>query len=282
MPNCSIFSLNEFETDEVRAIKHTRINNEYTWTFKPIILQHALNEFPDLDWAVYLDGDLMAFGDPDAALVDAKDANVIITPHRSEDRKFLQEIQVAGSCNAGYVAFRNSEIGLQALQWWCERCIERCPSPPTNGIYADQTYLDRMNHLFSGMLHSSHKGLNAGPWNIADVTVSTKNDALKLDNDDLLLYHFQGLHIHWARVFDLYPGHIKISPNVSRNIYRPYIHQITRSFQMIRTIEPDFVAGIQPLLTVPRLLVNKLKRIVQGLNNMAATIFISDNQNYSK
>ncbi|MBI3706644.1 MAG: hypothetical protein HY246_03015 [Proteobacteria bacterium] len=65
LPKARIVRIGEFETDELRAVKPGRALNEYCWTAKPIVLRHALARCPSPDWAIYLDGDMMAFGDPD-------------------------------------------------------------------------------------------------------------------------------------------------------------------------------------------------------------------------
>ena len=271
LSRCLVLSIDDFETDEIRSIKNTRSAKEYTWTFKPVALRHVLKLDPELDWVVYLDADMMVFGDPDTALRTENQANCLLTPHASTAQGFIEEEKIAGEKNAGYVAFRNSQEGIRALGWWHDRCLELCPSVPTNGIYADQTYLNEIGHQFEAMVSSTHRGLNAGPWNVTGGEITIADGRIYLAMDELLIYHFQGLRIYGSGLFDLYPGDLKISAIISDYIYRPYLRELSKTIERIRTLAPAFCFGIEPLATRPKLVVNKLKRWVIGVNNMATT-----------
>ena len=271
LSQCLVLSIEDFETDDMRSIKNTRSAKEYTWTFKPVALRHALKLDPELDWVVYLDADMMFFGDPDSALRNETQANCLLTPHASTAQGFVEEEEIAGGNNAGYVAFRNSEEGIRALGWWHDRCLELCPSVPTNGIYADQTYLNQIGHHFEGVVSSTHGGLNVGPWNVTRGELTKAGGKVYLVTDELLVYHYQGLRIYGSGLFDLYPGDLKISADMSGYIYRPYLRELSKTFERIRSLDPVFCRGIEPLATRPKLVVNKLKRWALGMNNMATT-----------
>lgn len=268
LANCWIVRSEEFETKALLAAKRGRAMNEYCWTCKPAILLHAFARQPNLDWAVYLDSDMMAFGNPDKPLVEAGDANVVLTPHRPSNPHFVTEVKVAGKYNAGYTAFQNSNEGTRALRWWLERCLELCPNVPVNGVYADQTYLNDIPNLFSGVHSSSNKGLNAAPWNLEDVTVAFNNDQPQMDDDPLLIYHFQAFKIYGCRLYDMYPGHIKISGAALCHIYRPYATNVRTAFFLLGQAQPRFRFGIEALASNPRLLLNKVKRWSLGINNL--------------
>lgn len=192
------------DAPEYPELRTTRSYREYCWTLKPAVLLQT----PILaHWHIYLDADMMAFGDPGMAL--DPEANVILTPHRFSEQ--FKKYASRGFHNAGFAAFSNNE-GIEALRWWQERCNELCPEQPVGPVYADQTYLDEMDDLFEGVISSPHRGLNVGPWNISDGIP-----------EDLLLYHFQGLKIFSLNSFDLYSGDLELSKEIKDRIYRPYI-----------------------------------------------------------
>lgn len=259
----------EFETSALRKARQERAVDEYCWTCKPAILQHALSADSRLDWAVYLDADTMVFGDPDAALLEATDANAVITPHRFATTQFLAEERAAGSHNGGYAAYRHSREGKRALQWWLDRCLELCPNVPVGMLYADQKYLDQLSEHFPGVKSSPHKGLNAAPWNIENKRIAKLNGRIYIDEDELLLYHFQGSRIYGPRLYDLYVGPMKIPADAVHLIYRPYIRSLRRSFEILRSVSPGFRHGITPLLRRPRFFLSTAKRLLTSANNLA-------------
>ncbi len=268
LDHCRVVEAGAFETAALKTARRERAMNEYCWTCKPAILLHAIASQPNLDWAVYLDSDMMVFGNLDIPLIDAGEANVLLTPHRFATPEFMAEQNASGVYNAGYAAFRNSEEGNRALQWWLDRCLELCPNAPVDGIYADQTYLNSIPDLFSGVVPCHHKGLNAAPWNVDGVATTSHGERIYMDDDQLLLYHFQAFQIYGYRLYDMYPGHIKISTALVRHVYEPYASNLRQTFELLGQAMPGFRYGIQYLASNPRLLVNKIKRWVLGLNNL--------------
>jgi hypothetical protein len=268
LPHSWVVAPAEFETPALRGVRPTRAMNEYCWTCKPAILEHALAREPTLDWAVYLDSDMMAFGDPDDGLRSLDDAAALLTPHRFATPDLAALQPTVGTFNGGYVAFRNSAAGRRALAWWRERCLELCPRVPTDGVYADQTYLDGMAQQFDGVRASDHPGLNAAPWNIVGKAVGMHDGVPIVNGAPILVYHFQGFRIFGARCFDLYSGTFKLDPNAVRSIYRPYAAAMHAAFAVLRARSPGFRAGIEPLLRHPLRVLTQLRRIAFGPNNL--------------
>lgn len=259
----------EFETMELLAVKSRRARNEYCWTCKPAVLRHAFQRDPTLDWGVYLDSDVMAFGNPNESLAGLDAANVLLTPHRFSTPEMKAEEPLTGHFNAGYVAFRNTPEGNRALQWWLERCLELCPQVPTDGVYADQTYLDRMPPLFEGVIASPHEGLNAAPWNIEGCRIrSCEGRGVFINDDPLLLYHFQSLKMYTPRFFDLYPGTVRVRAEILHYIYRPYIQNLRECCRSLRSRFPGFPLGLAKLPGWPRGLAFDIKRLLQGRSNL--------------
>jgi len=257
-----------FENVKLSTLKVQRAINEYCWTCKPVILEHAIEHFPEIEWVVYLDSDMMAFGDPDDGLPTDMDINVVVTPHRPSSDYFAQFMDSAGQYNAGYVAFKNSEVGRAALRWWKDRCIECCPNTPENGAYADQKYLDYMVTDFSGVLASSNVGLNAGPWNISGREVCERDGVVFVDDTPLLLYHMQAFRIYSMSLFDIYGGPVRIAGSVRQAIYRPYESLIASSWKILKKANPSFKQNPDTSIWKTKTLLRELKKIAQGISNL--------------
>jgi len=270
LPHAAVVRHASFATAALQQVKPTRQLNEYCWTCKPAALQYAFATWPELDWAVYLDGDMMAFGDPDLALA-RPDAHVLITPHRYSPA-FAEWRDVAGTHNGGYAAFRNTPEGRAVLGWWMARCLELCPAVSTNGVYADQSYLDHMPGKFPGVVASEHKGLNAAPWNIENCRVAERDGQVHCDDDPLLVYHFQGMRQYGARLYDMYAAAHRLPADAVRHIYRPHLRALAAATREIRALQPGYRGGLQPFLTEPRTVYRQLRRALTGTNNLSMVL----------
>lgn len=268
LPNAFVLRHADFASPELERVRPSRRLNEYCWTCKPAALRYAFAMWPELDWAVYLDGDMMAFGDPNLVLA-RPEAHVLLTPHRFALDTFKAWESLTGVHNGGYAAFRNSPEGRRALDWWMERCLELCPAVPTNGVYADQTYLDNLPSAFAGVVASPHKGLNAAPWNIDGYRVRLRDGQVYCDDDPLLIYHFQGMKLYGLRLYDMYAGPHRLPADAIRHIYRPHMHALAKATREVRAIDPDYAGGLQPFLTAPRTLYHQVRRALSGTNNLA-------------
>lgn len=212
-----------FETEALRAARRRLRLNEYCWTCKPAILLHAFASIPRLEWAVWLDSDMLAFSDPGQELARYPNASVILTPHRFSLPEFAVLEPTVGRFNAGYVAFHNVPDGVAALNWWMSRCLEGCPAEPTEDRYADQKYLNAIPGMFPNAVISDSLGLNCAPWNVFNKKIESSNGQITVEGDPLLLYHFQGLKIIRDWAFDLYGGPERLPKMARELIYAPYV-----------------------------------------------------------
>jgi hypothetical protein len=234
--------------DRVRA---ERSPGEFSWTCKPFALQYLSQAMPDSEWLIYLDADMLFFADADAAL--PAQAHYLLAPHRFHPA--FAAYQAAGRFNAGYVAMRNSPLGLDAIRWWGERCIESCSAEPSAAGYADQGYLDQFPALFPYGEASGHLGLDAAPWNIENYRVegmaggaNGATNEVRLDGVPLLLYHFQSLRILNSWLVDLYAGDRRLSAAVREFIYAPYLDDLQTAYRRLRESAGASAPGVRPRL----------------------------------
>lgn len=229
----------QFSTPELAKTRTNRSRGEYCWTCKPIALGYLARTMTDADWLVYVDADMLFFSDPDLAL-PGPDKHYVLTPHRFHEA-FERFANSAGAFNAGLVGVRRSPEGQQAIDWWGERCIESCSFTPTATTFGDQKYLDQLPVLFPFGSSTPTPGLNAAPWNIENYRVHEIGGRIYLDEYPLVLYHFQGLKILSNRLVDLYGGNRRLSNELRRFVYEPYLKQLTAAYQLLRRRCPELV-----------------------------------------
>ena len=270
--NCFIFPPSAYMTNALSDIRKERKDSEFCWTCKSVILTHALQKFPELDWAIYLDSDMMIYGDPDSGLPENENSNVVLTPHSPSTSHFESFIEKAGEYNAGYIAFRNSTEGCRALSWWRDRCLESCSVNADGEVYADQRYLNLMPELFSGVYISGHAGLNAAPWNILGKSINSSGEAIFINQDQLLAYHMQGFKIVSREIFDLYCGEQRLPKEVRETIYLPYVcHLVETSEIMPKTYYSKRAISIRSRI---KSFFREIKRLMQGVSNICFYRFI--------
>lgn len=232
----------DFATDALVRTRQVRSRGEYCWSSKPVAMLYLMARFSDSDWVIYVDTDMMFFSDPDSVL-PGNAAHYLLTPHRFH-KAYICYAKDAGLHNAGYVAARNSVEGRQVIQWWQDRCLENCSSIPTATTYADQKYLDKVLSLFPCGESSSHIGLNAAPWNIGNYRLSMVGSRLLLDNQPLILYHFQGLQTFDDGTASLYIGNERLARPLKQFIYAPYMERLAEGYRTVRTIDSSFNDGL--------------------------------------
>ena len=158
--------------------------------------------------------------------------------------------------------------GKKALEWWRGLCVDECTATPENGKLGDQRYLDDLMEVFPTVVSSNNIGLNAAPWNIENYNISASGSSVLLNNDPLLLYHFQGLEIFTPRLFDIYNATFPISRDVRRYIYQPYLRALSLSFQRLSIVIPGFAKGTSDFWRSPRTVLTYLKRTVIAKSNL--------------
>jgi hypothetical protein len=217
--------LADFEAADpaVAATRSSRSTIEYYFTCSPAWKLHVLENEPDAEWVTYLDSDLFFFASPDPIYAEMADASFGIIPHRFTAR--LAHRRRFGIYNVGWVSVRRCVEGVAALHWWRERCIEWCHDFVDGDRFADQRYLDRLPGLFPNVHVIAHLGANLAPWNLADLRLQWRDDAVLIeDRYRLLFFHFHGVrragryYFNSHRVF-----HAPFPRLVRERIYQPYI-----------------------------------------------------------
>lgn len=244
LENVELIALSDFEDDDLLKVKAARSKVEYCWTCTPSLPLYILKKHPDLEIATYIDADLYFYSNPKVIFAEFGDSSIMLIEHRYPDKVEYMVNRFGRFC-VQFMAFRNDNNGIDALEWWRERCLEWCRYEPEDGKFGDQKYLDDWESRFKGVCVIQNKGAGLAPWNIYGHHLSTDGGRIKVDDDELVFYHFQYLMIYRGRIIQL--GHIRLAREHKRLLYEPYIREIFDAVGYVKALDSSFSAGIMPL-----------------------------------
>jgi len=230
LPHATPISLAEFESgdDELIATKQDRTQLEYFYTCGPSLPLFILNNYPQVDFVIYVDADLFFYSDPKPLIDEMDGYSIGITAHHFPEHRKSEQ---TGIYNVGWLFFRRDANGLACLQWWRERCIEWCYERFEDGKYADQKYLDEWPSRFQGVRVLEHRGANVAAWNVRDYTIREEDGCVVVDGYPLIFYHFHGFRQINRWVYNTNLGLTFRFPTkvLMQRIFKPYISELKRS-----------------------------------------------------
>jgi hypothetical protein len=246
MPSISTVSLDELEDfdHELLSTKDDRTSTEYCWTATPALPRYVFAHLPELSEVTYLDADLLFFSDPEVLFDEMGGASVLITPHRFSPE--YAHHAVNGIYNVQFLTFRRDARGIDALEWWHDRCIEWCYYRLEDGKLGDQKYLDDWPERFPGVHVLQHKGGGLAPWNITQYDVRRVGGSVVVDDDPLVFFHYHRVALQQRGPHRWQPPGYAISPGDRALVYDPYLAACDSALVEIRSLEPDFSQGLEP------------------------------------
>jgi len=230
LDNVTLISLSEFEDIELLSVKASRTKAEYCWTSTPSVILYCLKNY-NLAHCTYIDSDLYFFSNPSLLIDEMGEQDVLITDHRYTP--VYDQSDLSGKYCVQFVCFKNTENGLKVLEWWRNACLEWCYNRREDGKFGDQKYLDDWLVRFRGIHELVYLGGGVAPWNVqqyeirGEDSVSFGIEKSTQKKFKLVFYHFHHLHnknFNFVNEFNL--GPYKLSTNVIRLIYKPYMHQL--------------------------------------------------------
>lgn len=269
LPHVVVIDLRELEASdpELLETRSTRTNAEYCWTSKASACLYTFRVEPNVDLLTYVDSDLLFFHDPAPLFEELGSGSIMVVPHRNPER--LRWWDAWGIYNAGFVAFRRDAVGMSALHWWRERCLEWCFGRLEDGKYADQTYLDDWPTRFPGTHVLQHVGGGLAPWNITESSVTGDGADVKVNGLPLLFFHFATLRLYrdlprlrqvglLPRAYHFTPGAIPlvwtidrsyaaIQPEARKLVWDPYIVRVGEAMSEIGQLDEASGDGLEPL-----------------------------------
>ncbi len=235
LPHMQVISLQEFEDERLLAIKANRTRQEYSWTCGCFSILYVLTHF-DCPEVTYLDSDIFFFDKPSLLLGEfhASGKDVLITKHRYTPE--YDQSATSGFFCVQFMTFKNNEMGLQVLNWWCDRCEEWCYARFEDGKFGDQKYLDDWESRFDCVHVLKHLGGGVAPWNVQQYEVT---DGPCVNGVPVVFYHFHALRWINFHKFDLSEIY-RLSKSVVDLVYKPYLTVLHSAHGWVLEINSDF------------------------------------------
>jgi len=245
LPQLERVRLEELEAfdKELLTVKEDRTPVEYCWTSTPALPLYIFATRPDVDEVTYIDADLLFFRDAEPLFEEMGGDSVSITPHRFAPEYAYQA--ESGIYCVQWLTFRRDERGLETLQWWHDRCIEWCYYRLEDGKLGDQKYLDDWPERFDGICEIHNKGGGLAPWNISQYRLRREGDRIRVDDDDLVFFHYHRVKVASGGRHDWRPPGYVITPHQRKLVYDPYMRALDDALAEIRAVEPGFSAGVE-------------------------------------
>ena len=265
LANLIAIPLNDFESQELLAVKVERTAGEYCWTCTPHVVRYVLDTY-ELAQVTYLDADLCFYEKPSILLAELENtkASSLITEHRYTPR--YDYSATSGIYCVQFMTFNADVHGLKILQWWQDRCLEWCYARYENGKFGDQMYLDDWPTRFEGVHILQHLGGGVAPWNVQQYRIYKEKDKFFVNSSPLIFYHFQEYRYYKNGIHD-FVGGCTLSIEAVSLLYRPYGLALLKAYDLIYTVDPHFNRGWTRRDTSLKAKVRYFKRRLKGVAN---------------
>jgi hypothetical protein len=179
----------DFENGKILEIKEERTRAEYCWSCGPSVIFYFLTHYK-LPNITYLDSDLYFVGNPQIAYDEIGEKSIAITEQGIDEKS----AELYGKYCVQFIYFKNNELGIEALTWWRDSCLDWCYQRFEDGKYADQKYLDQFPLKFKDVHVMKNPGVGIAPWNMYRYTYN-KDNTLSYNGDTFLcvFFHMHGL-----------------------------------------------------------------------------------------
>ena len=234
--------LKEVENRELINAKRNRTQAEYCWTLASSFTWYILNKYKDLELITYLDADLLFYSSLEPIFKEIRNSSISIIEHRFAPP--FKELEINGRFCVEWNSFRRDEEGLKCLNRWREQCLDWCFYKLEDGKMGDQKYLDEWPYLYSSCHIIENPGAGIAPWNYCKYDIFEKDDYIKINNENLIFYHFHQFKILSEKSFFRLGKIYKSNAEEPNSIYSIYEKEIIKSIKIIREIEPNFKNGI--------------------------------------
>lgn len=249
LPFVKCIPLSDVEDEALLKAKADRGVAEYCWTLSPCLPWHVMQQHPEIDFITYVDADLLFYAGVEPLFEEIGDASIAIIEHRFTPR--LKDREVNGRFCVEWVSFRRDEQGMACLARWREQCIEWCYYRLEDGKMGDQKYLDEWPGRYSACHILMHPGAGIAPWNYAQYQFG--HDAagnITVQGSPLVFYHFHQFQLLDNGRFDRLSSFYTSERAEPDAVYAAYEVDLKLRLAEVRTLVPDFKAGLKPAASV--------------------------------
>jgi hypothetical protein len=171
---------------------------EASTAVKGQLFKELFRRFPNEDYFVYLDPDILVTGPFTELLEVMVDNAVILIPHLSEPEDSHDAIADNEICalkhgvfNLGFLALKRCGESERFLDWWTHRLYAFCYADLSEGLFTDQRWVDLAPCFFDVYIFR-HPGYNVAPWNLSKRRVREEDEKFYVGNYPLRFFHFSG------------------------------------------------------------------------------------------
>lgn len=192
--NTVVIPVKEIEAfyPELLLLKKERSPVDYIFTLSPYYPSFILQKYSEIPFICSLDVDQYFFSSSDVVFEQLEQCSVLITPHRFCDK--IKHLEAYGKYNVSFQVFKNDSHGRGCLKLWRHQCYSWCKDVLEDDKFADQKYLDTWQQQFGDKVQPiKNVGLGLAPLNFENYTITIKNNTVFIDEEKLILYHYQGL-----------------------------------------------------------------------------------------
>ncbi len=198
MPEATILSLEDLNLPHQQQFIFRYSVLELNTAVKPWVFEKMMGL--GYENIIYADPDIYFYQPLEQVLHLLQDHHVVLTPHLLEpitDQKAPSELDIrrVGTYNLGFVALKNSLIGQSVIAWWQSKLEFDCVVDLEAGIFVDQSWMDLVPSLFSGVMVLRDLGHNVAYWNVFQRSLRyVKNQWLVGTGLPLVFFHFSGFN----------------------------------------------------------------------------------------
>ena len=168
----------------------------------------------------------------------------MITPHRFAPEYAAQAIN--GIYNVQFLTFRRDQLGLKVCAGGTIAASSGATAASRTASSVTRSTSTTGRSAFEGVHVLEHKGGGLAPWNITQYEVRAIDGRVIVDDDPLVFFHYHRVRLQARGGYDWRPPGYHISRSNYRLIYEPYLRALDRATTEVRSVDPDFSAGIMP------------------------------------
>ena len=167
---------------------------EASTAVKPRFMQHLMERFGNADKFVYLDPDVLVYGEFVELNRLLDNHSIVLAPHLLRPGNIDMEISslAHGSYNLGFLALSRSDNARDFLKWWADRLFLFCYDDKARGIFTDQKWIDLAPSFFDVHI-LKHHGYDFATWSLLGSDLHARDDGYLVNGDPLRFIHFSGL-----------------------------------------------------------------------------------------
>ncbi|RUL73092.1 hypothetical protein [Dyella choica] len=167
---------------------------EASTAVKPRFMQYLMETYRDEDKFVYLDPDVLVYGEFIELDAMLEKESIVLCPHLLRPGNVDMEISslAHGTYNLGFLALRRSQNAAEFLGWWAERLFHYCYDDKSKGIFTDQKWIDLAPCFFDVKVFKHH-GYDFATWSLLGSDLRQLDGDYVVNGDPLRFIHFSGL-----------------------------------------------------------------------------------------